>query len=133
MEDPVHGACFCFQPQVQSTAAPRFFQPSDLDTVRAFPHLALLRFSLLLPIGTDPNFCLKQELSLPSLGYNFDQYYQAAVDWWEKQALSSQPASFLSSPSPNFSCRIMNYGTFSLAGEFAAAPTFSKTVTQLDL
>lgn len=53
---------------------------------------------------------------LPLLGSNFDPFYQAVVDQWGKEELSSQAASFLSGPSLNFSCRFLEFSTLFQVG-----------------
>lgn len=96
---------------------------------RASSHLALVCSLLLPPAEVDPHSHSKQELSLLPLGYQFDHFYQLVADWWEKEVLSSQPSSFPSGPSPNFSCWHPAAGTLSEVGEFASAPSLSKSAT----
>lgn len=89
VEDPVYEDRFFFQPPVQALPALRFSLPSGTELSRAFSHLALVGSFLLPPKGSDPQSHFKQELVLPSHGNQFSHFYRAAVNWWEKAALSS--------------------------------------------
>lgn len=62
-----------------------------------------------------------------------DNLYQATNSWREKEALTSQAKSFLSGPSPNFSCCIQHAGSISLAGSSASPPMLTKNATPLEL
>lgn len=53
-------------------------------------------------------------------------FYQAVVDWWKKEAASSQSSSFPLVPSPNVSCRLSTVGIISQVGKFASASSLSK-------
>lgn len=129
-DDPVCEAHFIFQPYVQPTAARHLSHSSGANITRTFSHLPLVHSLLILPIGSEPQSCSKCELALASMPCpGLDNLYQAANDWLNKEALSSQPVSFLSTPAPNFSFQIMDAGSFSQAGKFASAPMLSKTAT----
>lgn len=121
--------CFYFRPHILATVAPHYSQPLASDMARVFFHLVLLHSFLLTPSGSNPQSRSKWELPLPSLHNQFDHNYQAAANWWEKEALSTQTASFPLGSSPNISCQIVASGTLFQAGNFAAAPIPSKTAT----
>lgn len=96
---------------------------------RAFSHLSLVWSVFLSPMGPDPQSRMQWELLVPFLGPECDHYYQAAVNWWEKEALFSQPNSFPLGPALNVSCRVLEEGTLSQAGEFASASILLKVAT----
>lgn len=94
---------------------------------RAFSQLDLVRLVLIPPIGTDTQSCPKQELVLlSSPGSGWDHVYQVTDNWWEKQALPSQTASFPWGSSPNFSLRVLGAGCLFQAVEFASATILAK-------
>lgn len=65
----------------------------------------------------------------PHLTNEWDCFYQQAVEWWEKEALSTEKAPFPSGPYPNFSCYLQLAGTLSQVGDFAATPAVTKLAT----
>lgn len=95
---------------------------------RAFNHLVLVCAFLLSMISVEPHSRSKQKLSKPYLKSHYDHFYQAAMDWWKKEALSLEPPSFPSGSSPNFSCRIPGSGMLTPVGDFTMDPAFSKSM-----
>lgn len=126
MEDLAKGPLYFFWPRTQASTTPHFSQLAVAEMARAFSHLDLVLSFLLPPVGADPHSRSKWELCMPYVVSQYSHFYQAAVDWWEKEALSPQPSSFSLSPSPNFSCQISESGMFTQVGYFASAPAFSK-------
>lgn len=110
------GDWFDLRSPVQAAAvAGHFSQPLRVEVSRPFSRISLVHSFLLSSFRTDPLACSIWEMVLLSLGHQFDNFYQTVVDWWNKEALVCQPASFPSGSSPNFSRRSFGF-RYSLPG-----------------
>lgn len=79
VEGLVHGARFFCWLFVMTTTASCFSQPHGADMARAFLYLAILHTMLLPSVESDPQSHSKRELSLLSLGNQFD-FYEVVFD-----------------------------------------------------
>lgn len=102
---------------MQVPVTPRCTQLTGSEVARAFAHLALVCFILIPPGESDSPSYSKWDVVLPNMGNQVNHLYQAVVDWWEKEALSSLHTSFPSRPSINF-YHIFDSGRLTNAGEF---------------
>lgn len=115
VEDLDKGPVLNFQPHVQAPHISSFLTDIREGHGCGFYPLVLVHSFCLTPAGMDPYSRSKQELSLPPLGHQSDHFFQVAVDWCEKEALSSQPSSFPSGPFSNSCFHLPGAGTLFLS------------------
>lgn len=129
-DDPARGVGYYIHPLINVPSAPCFSQPTEVKVARSFTHFTLLQSIITPSIGSGPltltpsrSWCNHRWAPIWTI-FTKRQWIGGG-----KEALSSQPALFLSGPSLNFSCQILKSDMLSQVGDFVLAPILSKTAT----